>query len=84
MFFSLQIQNIVARLFLVLENSLLECCIVYSGYGSKAFSGLGATEPIACRLAGALLWNKMNGVDLVVGNPSAASSKHNNIHSTHV
>ena len=46
---------------------------MYSGYGfgenalSKALSSLGATAPIACRLAnaGALLWNKMNGVDVV-------------------
>lgn len=43
---------------------------MYSGYGfdgnalSKALSGLGATASIAPRLAGALLWNKMNGVDV--------------------
>ena len=40
----------MARLFLVLENFILECCVVYSGYGfggtalSKALSGLGATH----------------------------------------
>ena len=46
---------------------------MYSGYGfgknalANALSSLGATAPIACRLAnaGALLWNKMNGVDVV-------------------
>ena len=64
---------------------------MYSGYRfgenalSNALSSYGATAPIACKLAnaGALLWNKMNGVDVVyiVGNPTAASSKHNNSHS---
>ena len=69
-FFLLQIQNIVARLFLVLENLILECCVMYSGYVfgrnilPKALSGLGVTAPIARRLAGVLLWNKMNGVDV--------------------
>ena len=66
--FFLLIQSIIARLFLVLENLLLECCVMYSGYGfdgnalSKALSGLGATAPIVRRLVGAFLWNKMNGV----------------------
>ena len=47
--FFLQIRNIMARLFLVLENLLLDCCVMYSGYGfgenalSNALSSLGAT-----------------------------------------
>ena len=62
--------QIMALLFLVLENLLLECCVVHFGYGfggtalSKALSGLGATATVAPRLAGALLWNKMNEVDV--------------------